>query len=276
MAKTLYIIDLDGTLLNRQSRLSKFTIDNLNHLLNKGVLFTFATARSWHSAHVVTEGLCSSLPWIVHNGAFTVDGTTGKPSHQVFFRKEESEFILQLADELGLWPLVYAIINGREQVLYCPNAHMHAGTKYYISSRQGDPRLLAVDNHKDLHQDNIYYFTFIDSHKPLLPLWKRIEGVSWLNCTFQQELYRQEYWLEITPGPATKAHAALRLKNELQCQRIVAFGDAMNDLPLFAAADESYAVTNALPQVKAAATGIIGSCQDDGVVKFLMSLGDRL
>ena len=82
--------------------------------------------------------------------------------------------------------------------------------------------------------------------------------------------------MEITPGPATKAHAALRLKNELQCQRIVAFGDAMNDLPLFAAADESYAVTNALPQVKAAATGIIGSCQDDGVVKFLMSLGDRL
>ena len=36
MDKTLYVSDLDGTLLNRQSRLSKFTLEALNRLLREG------------------------------------------------------------------------------------------------------------------------------------------------------------------------------------------------------------------------------------------------
>lgn len=40
---------------------------------------------------------------------------------------------------------------------------------------------------------------------------------------------------------------------------MVAFGDNLNDLPLFAAADESYAVSNAHERILAAATGVIGS-----------------
>ena len=47
------------------------------------------------------------------------------------------------------------------------------------------------------------------------------------------------------------------------------FGDGMNDLDLFEAADEAYAVENAVPELKAAATGIIGSNNDDGVAKWL-------
>ena len=44
----------------------------------------------------------------------------------------------------------------------------------------------------------------------------------------------------------------------------------MNDLPLFQAAEESYATANAMPQVKAAATAVIGSNEEDGVARFLL------
>ena len=50
---------------------------------------------------------------------------------------------------------------------------------------------------------------------------------------------------------------------------MVAFGDAINDLPLFAAADECYAVENAVEALKAAATGVIPSNAQDGVARWL-------
>lgn len=82
-------------------------------------------------------------------------------------------------------------------------------------------------------------------------------------------LYTKEQWLEIMPRQASKANAALQLKKRFGCSRLVAFGDGSNDLDLFAAADESYAVENAADELKAAATGVILSNQEDGVARWL-------
>ena len=141
---------------------------------------------------------------------------------------------------------------------------------HYIHSRPGDKRLTPVDSPEALLQGETYYFTFIHDQAALEPLWKQVKELSWLNLTFQQDLYRKEYWLEITSEQATKAQAALRLKERLGCDRLVAFGDAMNDLPLFAVADESCAVANAQESVLAAASRVIGSNEEDGVAKYLL------
>lgn len=270
MPKTLYVSDLDGTLLDRRDRLPEYTVNTLNALLQKGMLFTFATARSWHSAHIVTEGLSPSLPWIVHNGAMLCDGRTGARTDQAAFTDPQRREILGLCGELGLWPLCYGILSGGEKVFYLEGIGRHPGMEHYIVSRKGDKRLTPVKAREELLQGCTYYFTFIDDREPLTPLWERIKDLPWLNLTFQRDLYREEYWLEITPKEATKARAALRLKERLGCDKLVAFGDAMNDLPLFKAADESYAVENAMPEVLAAATGIIGGNEEGGVARFLL------
>ena len=45
--KSLYVSDMDGTLLNSNSVLSQYTTDKLNELIaNEGVLYTVATART--------------------------------------------------------------------------------------------------------------------------------------------------------------------------------------------------------------------------------------
>ena len=49
----------------------------------------------------------------------------------------------------------------------------------------------------------------------------------------------------------------------------MAFGDGMNDIEMFELADEAYAVANAVPELKAIATGIIGSNDEDSVAKWL-------
>lgn len=47
------------------------------------------------------------------------------------------------------------------------------------------------------------------------------------------------------------------------------FGDAVNDISMFEAADECYAMENAVPELKAIATGVIGSNNEDGVARWL-------
>ena len=92
-----------------------------------------------------------------------------------------------------------------------------------------------------------------------------------VRCTIQQELYRPEYWCEIMPAKATKAEAIKTLKRLWKCDRIVSFGDAINDIPMFEISDECYAVENAVSELKEAASGIIGSNEKDGVAKWLWS-----
>ena len=50
---------------------------------------------------------------------------------------------------------------------------------------------------------------------------------------------------------------------------MVCFGDNANDLPMFAIADESYAVANATEAALLAAAGVVGSNHDDGVARHL-------
>lgn len=51
--RTLYVTDLDGTLLNRNERINQYSLDIINDLVEKGMLFTYATARSLVSASVI-------------------------------------------------------------------------------------------------------------------------------------------------------------------------------------------------------------------------------
>ena len=54
--KTLYVSDLDGTLLRSNISTSDFTNRTINDLVGKGMLFSYATARSYVTSVKVTKG----------------------------------------------------------------------------------------------------------------------------------------------------------------------------------------------------------------------------
>lgn len=75
--KTLYVSDLDGTLLHSDERTSDFTNATINQFVENGMLFSYATARSYQTSHKVTKGLNAQIPLIIYNGAITVDNKDG-------------------------------------------------------------------------------------------------------------------------------------------------------------------------------------------------------
>ncbi|MGI6255480.1 MAG: GNAT family N-acetyltransferase [Acutalibacter sp.] len=270
MNETLYVSDLDGTLLTPEERLSPFTVRVLNALVEQGVHFTYATARSRHSAEVVTAGLTKNLPVIVYNGAFVIDGATGEKLVESGFSPEQIAQVRAWGETCGLRPLCYAFVEGVERVSWRED-RVNEGIAFYLSNRKGDSRLRPVGEDNALYRGEVFYFTYIGEQEELEPLWRLARECSWLNVTYQQELYRQEYWLELMPRAATKANASRRLLERLGCSRMVSFGDAINDVSLLQAADWGCAVENAVPQLLAQADEILPGNRSDGVAKFLLA-----
>ena len=66
--KTLYISDLDGTLLNQNAELSAYTKSFLNEVIAKGYHFSVATARTVASAFKILESVQWNVPIVLLNG----------------------------------------------------------------------------------------------------------------------------------------------------------------------------------------------------------------
>ena len=267
MCKTLFVSDLDGTLLNQEQALSAYTRQTVNGLIAKGMPFTYATARSLTTAREVTKGLELKLPVIVYNGAFVKDSASGESVMARAFAGNEKEEILTQHLTYGVYPRVYALHDGEEKFSYVENC-LSQGTKAYLDKRRGDKRARPVKKDQLLDGD-VFCFSSIDDYDKLLPLYEALKAT--YHAVLYRDPYTGDYWLEILPKFATKADAVLALKALYGFERVVVFGDEKNDLSMFSLADECYAVENANEEVKRAASGVIASNNDDGVARYLQS-----
>lgn len=266
--KTLYISDLDGTLLRSDKRLSSFTAETLNRLVGRGMLFSYATSRSYYTASLVTEGFTAQIPTINHNGAFIFENGTGKMLLSNAFSSEDSFRILRLLTEAGIYPIVYARCEAEERFSYAVT-RVNDGIRRYLDMHRGDPREKPVNETETLSNGMIIRFLCIDAPDRLEPLYNILKSLH--KCIYGREMYSGDYWLEIFPNESTKANAILALKKMVGCDRVVCFGDGKNDLSMFAIADECYAMANAEPELKAIATAVIGHHDDDAVAKWLIA-----
>lgn len=270
---TLYVTDLDGTLLNSNDQISQYSIRIINGLVAKGMQFTYATARSLVSASVVAKGLSTNIPIIAYNGVLIINPETGEVLSFLSFTEEEKAYAIGVLREHGGNPLVYAYVDGVERVSYMTGRE-NEGIRRYLDVRKGDRRFRPLADETCLYQGDIFYFTCIADREELLPLYEIFARDERFRTTLQQELYRPEYFLEIMPKKASKAEAIKRLKEIWHCDKVVSFGDAVNDIPMFEISDECYAVANAVPELKAHATGVIASNDEDGVAKWLEQNGE--
>lgn len=264
----LYVTDLDGTLLGSDDKISSFSLSVINDLVEQGMLFTYATARSLISANSVAAGLSAKIPVIAYNGCMIIRPENGEVLYSANFTDAERKNARAQIAGLGISPFVYAYVDGVERVSYRPD-RLNEGGRRYLDKRSGDKRFRMVDNDNALYEGGIFYYTCIGEQEELQPLYDSMKQDVRYRCTLQQELYRPEYWCEIMPVKATKAYAIEALKEILGCKKIVSFGDAINDIPMFQISDECYAVENAVPKLKQYATGIIASNDEDGVAKWL-------
>ena len=265
---TLYVSDLDGTLLNSQGEISSYSLKVINELIEQGMKFTYATARSLVSASKAVKGLSLHIPVIVYNGVFILEADTGKILYSTGFSNQEQEDIRLILEREKLFPLVYTYKEGQEKVCWYPSRE-NEGIRNYLSRRRGDKRMEPIVDEESIYQGAIFYYTCIGERWELEKCYNILKQDARFRVTLQQEIYSSEYFLEIMPVKASKANAIFELKKIWGCKTIISFGDAANDIPMFQISDSAYAVENAVNELKKYATGVIPSNDKDGVADFL-------
>ena len=264
MPRTLYVSDLDGTLLRHDETLSPYTARVINCLAEKGVIFSFATARSRITACKVTGDITANIPIVVYNGSFVMEKVSGRHLYANLFADGEAKEILDLLISREIYPIVYSHIDGIEKFSYVPQLESR-GMRIFGETRRGDVRERAVSTVERLYDGEIFYFTCIDEEEKLLPVYELLKER--FSLISHIDIYSGERWLEILPKGVSKAKAVTELKRILDCDRVVCFGDGVNDISMFETADECYAVGNAHEELKRIATAVIGTNEDDGVAR---------
>lgn len=266
--KILYVSDLDGTLMHKDLKISDFSVKTINALVGKGVAFTYATARSISSAGTITKELKLKLPVITRNGAVLADNNTGKIIEKALFTEKEVEMLKDMLPELPKTGFVSCYFGDDMKKVFAGSLHT-AELQGYLDYYKDDPSVATVSDLSEMFMGNPGYVTIIGDKDEIEPLYIRTREYKGWECLFQKDIYRDEYWLEIAPRNSTKAKSILKLKEEYGFDKLVVFGDSVNDIPMFKIADEAYAVSNAVDELKALATGIIGNNEEDAVAVYL-------
>ena len=268
--KTLFLSDLDGTLLNSNAELTEFTKKALNKLIDCGANFSVATARTFATVCDMFSGVNLQLPFILMNGVVTYDPVSRSNISVHTIDNSEAEKVLHCYEKHNKHPMLYFIHDEYILIKFTDFDNEHQ--KAYISQRDDLRRkvFLKCDDYNLSDDDKLIYIVGLDKFESSEPLYNEISQKTSLKSMFYRDNYTDCYFLETFNGEVSKSSGALELKRMLGFDRIIAFGDNLNDIPLFEIADEAYAVSNAHEQLKKIATGVIGSNDEDAVVKFMM------
>ena len=280
LPKTLFVSDLDGTLLTTDKRLLDGQTAMLNELIDHGLQFTVATARSVQAIKALLHDVRLHLPAITLGGSLLTRPTSGEHLIARTLPQQTAAELLARLNERGVLPFVVALDRNRDWAFHSHTAS--AAAQWYVDEKRAysDPRLCWYDDPFDVLGTNILSMTTFVEQKDLDDFTEDMVQVGGARIR-SMPARRFPNWHEVTAShlEADKGRtlSALRQVSNDNWDHVVVFGDDVNDLPLFEQADYSIAVANAAPEVLDKADLIIQSNDSGAVIDYLAgySIGEQ-
>ncbi|MDE7297700.1 MAG: HAD family hydrolase [Lachnospiraceae bacterium] len=240
--------DLDGTLLRKDKKISDYTDEVIQRLRADGVIFVAATARP-------VRAVKEFLPWlqydagIFHNGAVVYDAgvrvggvgvkNAGELAGRVLADRPDCHAAVEADDVL------YA--NFDAERIWPGAVYVRTEDFSMLRGHSADKMIFEACSMEELEEFRRY-----------LP----------------EELYIQlsENRIAMVMNRKATKTEGLRLlaaRHGFSLRETAAFGDDYNDIEMLRECGTGIAVANALEEVRAAADGVCGSNEEDGVARWL-------
>ena len=261
--------DLDGTLFNNSSDVSKENLAAITEIDQKGAYFVPSTGRTFSDIQKILTDNNDIRYFICSNGALVYDKKTGESivngiSGELLRRMLEvfSRFDVHITVRTGGVSVVDTKrCNDRDFDFYniC-EAHVNVLKEFSQTREDFDAWLCGLESVEAVA-------TFYHSLDDLFECKKQLDALGGLLV-----LRQYEYNLDICSSYTSKGDALMRLADKLEIDRAatIAVGDSDNDISMVKAAGLGLAVSNANNNLKEIADEVICSNEEhaiDDIVK---------
>lgn len=274
MKRTLYVSDLDGTLLDGSSRVSAESRRLLNEAVASGTLFTIATARTPATVCGLMQGVRMKLPAIVMTGSATYDLSTARYADIRYHSPEALGRLLDIYRRHALPTFVYSLRDNMIHVRH--SGPMSPYERRFMEERLSNPlkRFHVSEDEPWVCEPDMTHTTLLFAMQPpenAEPVYRAIleEKVECTPVFYIDYTCPEPSSLEVFAAGSSKARAVERMAARLGVDEIVAFGDNVNDLPMLRVATRVVVPGNAIDEVKALADEVIGDHTTDAVARYI-------
>ncbi len=266
---TLFVSDLDGTLLTPTATLADGDADKINALTSHGVNITYATARTIESAGKILADLHfspTSPPVCLMNGVLSRAMST---RHYVDIRKFSTgcaDELLRSLTDADAYPFIYTLTENERLMTHYRDIRNPAMQKFMDERKHRYAKPFRQITDVSEVEGDVIYFCMIGAKEEILRACRAVETVRGIKTTYYEDSYAPGTWyLEIFDEKASKKHAVEFLRAYTGAEYVVCFGDNHNDLPMFEASDLAVTVPNAAADIKQHADDIA----ENGVVAYI-------
>ena len=271
----LYMSDLDGTLLNQAAEISYYTETQLNKMIDRGLAFTVATARTAATVKSLLKNIHIRLPVILMNGVCIFDLQKDQYVSAAYIEQDARKNLVEIVRRFGLEGFYYTIEDNKLQTLYEKATSSQAQSFMAERINKFGKVFTQVRDAGICRDSGLVYYSISGQEDKLKPAWRAFKEDKRFNIEYYRDIYHHHHWyLEVSASSASKYKASRYIKEQFGYSELISFGDNLNDLPMFEASTFSCAVENARDEVKQAASTVIGSNEADGVVNWLNQYAD--
>lgn len=282
----MIVMDMDGTLLTSENKISPKTKELLLRVQQQGVRLVLASGRSYcklleYAKELRMDAYGGYLLEV--NGLILYDLASGKRHIRkqmgriemeelfTYFRQWDVEFMAQFDD--GLYDYnPESIIKEKAEYRRIHNLgedYPWTGGAFALlaDNRKGYPNIHYIDTWEEIDRriNKVSIAYHADVMAEVSAQAKRdLKDRYWLGLTTPK-------WLELMPLGITKGSGLQALVDMLgiSMRDVMAFGDGENDIEMLQAAGIGIAMGNAMAEVKAAADEETDSNNDEGIFKAL-------
>jgi 5-amino-6-(5-phospho-D-ribitylamino)uracil phosphatase len=268
-------IDLDGTLLSPEGKVTDRTKAAIHGCLSAGMLICFATGRNWTESRTVLDTVAHHDHAVFAGGAIVIDTKQEAILHRQMVDPQLAREVCKLLEDAG-----HAVLALQETAA--------AGVDYLVSDEV--PVNAETMHWMSVTSASVHHVSRLSeySHEHTLRLGIVAEPTEvkvvheQLLTQFGERIFCHSIYvpmakvqvLEIFDPAVNKWEGILHVarRHNVLPTEIIAIGDDVNDLPMLTQAGLGVAMGNAKPEVQAAAKQVIKSNREDGLAQFLEDL----
>lgn len=276
--------DLDGTLLNNKHEIDKESVEAIRKAEEAGIIFAISTGREYESVKEVLAKHNIKAQCVLSNGAEYRD-EDGNILSVINIEKESAKKIITMLDENDFSARIFTnkgifTTSTKEkalkEIIYRTmsfNPGMNEDEAREIAENLGFFTVLKyIEDINSFFDEDIEIRKFVAFNKDIDLINKmkkelsKIEGLA-ISSSFSDNI-------EITDINAQKGIILEKVATKMNIAReeVMILGDSFNDYSMFEIFEETVAMENAIPEVKAIAKYITDTNNNLGVAKAIYNV----